>query len=311
MLHDPRVIRPSVRPVVCLALALAGSGAARAANLAGTWEIQSMGADREVKVEQQGTKIIAHRIMWPEFEGQKYKLEHLYRGQLSGAKLQGDLLVKEEEVPSFEVLRAFTGSVTSDDRITLDGLPMKRVGAALPGAATPAPTVAPEATRPSEAPGSAKAPPPPPPPPPSAPPPTGPAKPDSGSAADPGTGLFASIMSSPGMQGLFALALRADIPEEAKSLVDEADRLYGNGAFERALAKYVRAQQVAGGQHAEFLHRMGRCDLKLARFDEAHELLRRALRLDPANPEVRKDYTQAEQRVARGKGKGKGRGKGR
>ena len=290
---------------------------ALAADLSGTWEVQTMGGDRSVQVEQKGNKLVAHRILWPEYEGKKYKLEHLYRGQLSGNKIDGDLLVKEEELTSFEVLRTFTGNITSDDRITIDGLPMKRTGKAAGGDAAPAVSVPPtpnNSERPSESPGSAKAQPPPPPtaPPPATGPATTPTPPPAGGGGD---NLFASIMASPDMSSMFDVALRADISEEAKSLTDEADRLYGNGAYAPALVKFQEAQKAAGGPRVEFLRRIGRCQLKLEHYDDAAEVLAHALRLDPANSELKKDYKLAADKSgkttgkAKGKSKGKGRGK--
>src|SRR5712691_7423083 len=97
-----------MRLVVALFLV---SSQAFAADLSGKYEVQSMGADRALDMQQKGNKIVAHRIMWPEFEGQKYKLEHLYRGTVNGQAIKGELLVKEEDAKEYEVLRDFTGSV--------------------------------------------------------------------------------------------------------------------------------------------------------------------------------------------------------
>ena len=56
------------------------SSQASAADVTGKWEVQSMGGDREIAVRQKGEKIVGHRVMWPVFDGEKYKFEHLYRG---------------------------------------------------------------------------------------------------------------------------------------------------------------------------------------------------------------------------------------
>lgn len=104
-----------------------------AAGLSGQWQIQSMGGDRDVVVQHKGKKFVARRVMWPEFEGERYKLEHLYRGTIKGKAIRGELLVKEEELPDFEVLRDFRGSLESSDKILLDGLPIKRIGDAPAG----------------------------------------------------------------------------------------------------------------------------------------------------------------------------------
>ncbi len=123
---------PILRTNLFAALILLGSTAQAGTNLAGKWEVQSMGADRSVSMQQKGNRITAHRVLWPEFEGERYKLEHLYRGRIQGAKIRGQLLVREEELPDFEVLREFVGSIDSNAKITLDGLPMKRISNEVP-----------------------------------------------------------------------------------------------------------------------------------------------------------------------------------
>jgi hypothetical protein len=113
--------------LLVLALFTVAETARADARLAGKWEIQSMGADRVVTIEQKGRKVIAHRVMWPEFEGERYKLEHLYRGTLTGDRINGELLVREEELPDYEVLRTFTARVQSPNEMIWDGIPMRRV----------------------------------------------------------------------------------------------------------------------------------------------------------------------------------------
>ena len=115
-----------MRLFVCtLVLALAAK--ATAVDLTGRWEVQSIGADRELTIEQRGNKIVAHRVLWPEFEGQKCKLEHLYRGKLNGAKISGDLLVREETQKEYEFLRHFVGEIGAHGELNFDGLPLKRI----------------------------------------------------------------------------------------------------------------------------------------------------------------------------------------
>lgn len=117
--------------VTALALALLTSPAA-AQDLSGRWELQSLGADRELKLVQRGDKLTAYRVMWPEFEGKRYKLEHLYRGRIKGKALRGKLMVKEPELPRFEKLRSFKGELTSHKAIVLDGMPLRRLSSAPP-----------------------------------------------------------------------------------------------------------------------------------------------------------------------------------
>lgn len=117
--------------VTALSLALSAPPAA-AENLSGRWELQSLGADRQLKLVQRGNKLTAYRVMWPEFEGKRYKLEHLYRGRIKGKALRGKLMVKEPDLPRFEKLRRFKGELTSHKAIVLDGMPLRRISSAPP-----------------------------------------------------------------------------------------------------------------------------------------------------------------------------------
>lgn len=110
-------------------IALSLSAAGVSADLSGGWLVQTLGTDREVKIEQSGSKFVAHRVLWPEFEGKRYRLDHLYRGQIHGSTITGQLLVKEEGEPRFEVLRDFSAQVSGADVLVLDSLPIKRAEA--------------------------------------------------------------------------------------------------------------------------------------------------------------------------------------
>src|SRR4051794_1649760 len=116
-----------MRMLMIGAFTLLAARAAWAVDLSGKWEVQAMGSDREMVVQQKGAKLVAHRVLWPEVDGKKYKLEHLYRGTITAGQIKGELLVKEEELPDFEVLRAFSGSISGEGQIVLDGLPLKRL----------------------------------------------------------------------------------------------------------------------------------------------------------------------------------------
>ncbi|MEO0460170.1 MAG: hypothetical protein AAF219_04955 [Myxococcota bacterium] len=72
-------------------------------DLTGPWEIRSLGADHLVQVEHEGDSILVHRVLYPEFEGDRYRLDHLFRGTIKGTEISGSLLVKEDELPDFEV----------------------------------------------------------------------------------------------------------------------------------------------------------------------------------------------------------------
>lgn len=107
---------------------------ARAADdLRGVFEIASLGADRRVEVWLADGRFTAHRVLNPEFEGHTYKLEHLFVGKVVGGQIKGYLWVREEGMPGFEKLRAFVGSVKTDDKLMLDGLPIERQAEELTG----------------------------------------------------------------------------------------------------------------------------------------------------------------------------------
>jgi len=137
----------------------------RQGKLTGNWEIQSLGGDREVQIEHKGRGFTAIRVMWqPTEEGDRFRLEHRFKGRVTGKEIKGQLFVKEGKAGKLLPLRNFRGSIESKDEITLDGMRLLRV---LPPAKA-APT--------EPAPQVAKAPPPPgPPPPPGSLPPPEPA----------------------------------------------------------------------------------------------------------------------------------------
>jgi len=101
---------------------------ANAGDVTGVWEISSLGGDRRVEVWQEGDELTAYRVLNPEFEGERYKLEHLFRGRISGSEIDGEILVKEEGMRAFDPLRSFRGRIEKNGTVTLDGLPMKRTG---------------------------------------------------------------------------------------------------------------------------------------------------------------------------------------
>jgi hypothetical protein len=96
--------------------------------LTGVWEISSLGADRRVEIWQDDSQLIAYRVLWPEFEGETYKLEHVFRARIRDNDIDGDLWVREEGMRNFDNLRPFVGRVDGKGRITLDGLPLTRTG---------------------------------------------------------------------------------------------------------------------------------------------------------------------------------------
>lgn len=105
------------------------SPALAAKNFSGEWSYQALNAgDTNFKVEHQGNKIIFYRVLHPEFEGERYKLEHMYKGTISKNQIRGKMWVREEGMADFEFLRPFSGEVRSDTRMVMDELPLKRAG---------------------------------------------------------------------------------------------------------------------------------------------------------------------------------------
>jgi hypothetical protein len=116
--------------------------AAMAGNYTGEWEYQALNAgDTNFKVEHSGELIKFYRVMFPEYQGSRFKLEHVYRGKLSGKRIHGDLFVREEGMAEFEKLRPFDGQVLTADKLKMDDLPLERIGrsSAPPGPIATAP----------------------------------------------------------------------------------------------------------------------------------------------------------------------------
>src|SRR4051812_22975464 len=106
---------------LCLAAAVIIAPPAQAGDLSGMWELQAIGQDgTSITVDNEGDVLTLYRVMWPEFEGQKYKLEHLYKGRVIGTKVSGSLLVRDDPKGQFETLRSFDGQVQSDTYLIID-----------------------------------------------------------------------------------------------------------------------------------------------------------------------------------------------
>ncbi len=103
--------------------------AAAAGKYSGEWSYQALNAgDTNFKVEHQGDKIVFYRVLHPEFQGKRYKLEHMYKGTVSKNQIRGKMWVREEGMAEFEFLRPFSGEIRSETRMVMDELPLKRVG---------------------------------------------------------------------------------------------------------------------------------------------------------------------------------------
>ncbi|MEZ4272718.1 MAG: tetratricopeptide repeat protein [Myxococcota bacterium] len=271
------------RVLFALLITLFLSTTALAANYSGTWEIRSLGADRQVTVTHTGNKIMVHRVLWPVFEGEKYKLEHLYRGTAKKNHIRGKLLVKEEGQKAFEVLRDFDGRMESNGTLTIDGLPLQRVVASKqPRAAheeAPPAKPAEQTALPSsphiDMPGD-KAP--------NAPSTTA----EASNSAD--VDLYTSLMGFPGSQSeALHASSQIKIPNAAEELTLAGDALFKKHQHAAALTKYNEAVKV-GGTSAHLQYRIGLCYKAYGNYVEARKYLRRALRLDPYNRQLNVDY---------------------
>lgn len=99
-----------------------------ATDYSGQWEYQALNAgDTNFKVEHQGESITFYRVLYPRYQGERYKLEHIYRGKLTGDSIAGEMWVREEGVDEFERLRVFRGRIESTLRMTMDDMPLQRV----------------------------------------------------------------------------------------------------------------------------------------------------------------------------------------
>lgn len=225
-----------------------------AGSLSGPWQISALGADRDLQVQQEGDRVAIHRVLWPEFEGQRYKLEHLYRGTVEGTRINGDLLVKEEGQAEFEILRRFTGVVVTPKRLVLDGFPLLRDAE------------------------------------PQAPPPPAPKV-----AGDPDSGaLFNNIIGAPGGQNYLTISAAVILPSPVQTEIDAGEASFSERDFKKALRHYQEAIRLHQRSTVKLLHRMGQCYLALKENARAHEVLKRAVRLDPNNAEVRREYDKAK-----------------
>ena len=98
----------------------------------GEWSYQALNAgDTNFKVEHKGDQITFYRVLNPEFEGKRYKLEHMYKGTITNNQIRGKMWVREEGMADFEVLRPFSGEIQGNTRMVMDELPLKRVGQVL------------------------------------------------------------------------------------------------------------------------------------------------------------------------------------
>ena len=226
------------------------SGPALAGGLAGEWSYQALNSgDSNFRAEQQGDEISFYRVMHPEFEGERYLLEHIYRGRLQGDAISGKLLVREDGRGQFEPLRDFTGRVLGPERIELDDMPLRRLGservdAVAVAASTPPATETPD--RPN------------------------------------GNKTYRRVVIKRPEKPL------ASPREGPAAKTAEPGRPAGNGAAPLVIPELVRVSRRLAGRRAEAQRLMARGDELFAgkEYAAAAEHYRRALAADPAKVEV-------------------------
>ncbi len=99
-----------------------------AGEYSGQWEYRALNAgDTNFNVEQTGDHIKLYRILYPEYQGSRFKLEHIYKGKIQGKFITGFLFVREEGMKDFEKLRDFRGKINSRDEMVVDDLPLVRI----------------------------------------------------------------------------------------------------------------------------------------------------------------------------------------
>jgi tetratricopeptide (TPR) repeat protein len=201
----------------------------------GEWSYQALNAgDTSFKVKQEGSKITFYRVMFPEFEGERYKLEHMYRGKITGNKIEGKLFVREEGMPDFETLRVFRGEIQSNDKMLMDDMPLKRIGT----------KVIKEAEAPAETPPESKyakvvinrG-----------------AKPGDSAKADKATG--SAPIEIPELIPVGRRVLTAD-GKKAQKLLEEADGQLEKRNYQAATAKYEQALAL-NAHKVEILYKLG------------------------------------------------------
>lgn len=269
----------------------------QAPDLNGIWEIQSLGSDRAVRIEMQGDQIVVHRVMYPTFEGESYRLDHLYRGTLNGQTIRGKLLVKDDELPDFEVLRGFDGSL-KDERLVIDGMPLERVEnaegdevAMLPIRPRKLKTETKktkrrfkkhERRRGVESGKTQKT---------EQAPPTVIAEKEG--EAPSGADLYDQIMGgSSSAESMIRVSREIDVPDAGAEALEAGRAAYADGDYAEALESLRRADELGvGGLTHKYL---GLTLLKLGRHSKAKAELKKALRLDPTDREVAEGYAEAK-----------------
>ncbi|HUU02417.1 MAG TPA: hypothetical protein VM425_13315 [Myxococcota bacterium] len=287
---------PRFFAVVSALFLLAGAPRALAAGIfAGEWSYQALNTgDTNFKVEQAGSAITFYRVLHPEFEGQCYKLEHMYKGKIAAKKISGKMFVREEGMAEFEFLRNFSGRIRGTDHMLVDNMPLKRMGGVT--------------LKESQAPPAAEAEP-------------GKQDPSAGYSrvvikrakqAKPPKAPAEKTVSAPGeIPRLIPVGLRVGgEAEKVAALIKKADALFDAKAYAPAVTKYAAALQL-DSHKVEVLYKLGvghgtlgllaarEKDTPAARehLQKAVKFWEMAVRYDPYNWGAKENILRAQKRL--------------
>lgn len=274
--------KPALFAPVLIAFAwLVGVSAASAQDLSGVWELQAIGQDgTSIQVEHDKDVIVLYRVMQPEFEGQKYTLEHVYKGRIIGKKVSGNLLVRDDQKLPFESLRPFDGELKSDQYIIIDDLPLKlskagkqTIPVQLPDkkkrkrGETP-PVGFKEPTPEESIPSTAQA----------------------QEASNPDVALLEGVLGSPG-GSILEISARIRLPSPADDYQKLGDKKQKEGKLEEAAAQYEKAIEL-DPKRLELYGKLGNLYLRLQKYSEAKQHFQHALRFDPHNKALKKQLAK-------------------
>jgi tetratricopeptide (TPR) repeat protein len=278
----------------------------------GEWAYQALNAgDTAFKVEQQGGQITFYRVLFPEYEGSKYKLEHMYKGEVKGRKVEGKMFVREEGMPDFQFLRTFAGEIEGDDRMEMDGMVLKRAGEVIPDT----PETRPETKytgvviqrKPAEPYGEHQGQQ-------SLPPPdTQPPAEPSQDPAPQAPEATASVQAPPEIPKLIQVGRKIDTPLTAKveKLLGQGDTLYGQKHYSDAVLRYEEALKLDPAK-VELLYKLGLGHGTLgtiaarqkqgakarAHYQQAIGYWEKAYRFDPYNTGAKENIKRAKEKLS-------------
>ncbi|MCC6810227.1 MAG: tetratricopeptide repeat protein [Deltaproteobacteria bacterium] len=236
---------------------------AQAGDLSGMWELQAIGQDgTAIQVENNADVIVLYRVMHPEFEGEKYTLEHLYKGRVINGKISGNLLVRDDPKAQFENLRPFDGQVKSDAYLIVDDLPLKLTKAGK----TPLPIELPGKKKKKNANAAAES--------------------DEKLAQSSDEALLQNVLGVPGGESLLNVSARIRLPSPADDYTKAATDAEKAGKLAEAVEYYKKALEI-DQKRLELYPRVGQALLDLKRADEAKKYFQAALRYDPNNKALR------------------------